>query len=244
MASPQWFENWFNSPYYHLLYSHRNEEEADFFIRNICSSLQLPKSSKVWDLACGKGRHSLALFNLGYEVTGTDLSENSIREAKQHQKKGLDFEVHDMRESFRSDYFDAVLNLFTSLGYFSEECDNARVFKNVNEALKPGGTFIVDFFNAGKILKSFCGSYTEERGPITFHISKKINHNCIDKHIEFSVEGKDYFFEEKVSLLRLEDFEKFAADTSLKLSATYGNYQLKPFDAETSDRLILVYKKF
>lgn len=243
MTSPQWFENWFNSPYYHLLYNHRNYNEASLFIQNLCRQLQLKAHDKVWDLACGKGRHSLALHQLGLDVTGTDLAANSIQEAQNSAEEGLDFFVHDMRKPFRETYFDVVLNMFTSLGYFSDECDNEKVFKNVDAALKPGGLFLIDFFNSQKVLSSFRNQYTEKRGDITFQITKQVHNKRINKHIEFNCGNKDYFFEEQVSLLGLEDFESFAKSTNLKLEKVYGNYHFEPFEPTQSERLIVIFRK-
>ena len=57
-----WFTNWFDSPYYHILYKNRDEKEAQVFIDNLIEKLQLKKSSKLIDIACGKGRHA-SYFN-------------------------------------------------------------------------------------------------------------------------------------------------------------------------------------
>lgn len=73
-----WFEDWFNTPYYHLLYKNRDFTEAESFISLLVKDLNLPQNSKIIDLACGKGRHSLYLNRLGYNVLGLDLSEESI----------------------------------------------------------------------------------------------------------------------------------------------------------------------
>jgi SAM-dependent methyltransferase len=243
MSSPEWYLDWFNSPYYHLLYNNRNYNEALHFIDNLCEKLHLNPHSKVWDLACGKGRHSIALNNKGLDVIGTDLSENSIDEALKSSTSTLDFYVHDMRKPFRINYFDVTLNLFTSLGYFKNQKDNYLVFNNVHDALKPGGIFVVDFFNTHKVLQSFHDNYTEKRGEIVFNIRKKIIDRSICKRIEFNCNHHDYYFEERVSLLEKTDFEDFAKKSNLMLVEVFGNYNFAPFDVETSDRLILIFKK-
>jgi SAM-dependent methyltransferase len=243
MSSPEWYLNWFNSPFYHLLYNNRNFNEALFFIDRLCEKLQLPAHAKVWDLACGKGRHSIALNKKELDVVGTDLSENSILEAIKSSNSTLDFYVHDMRKPFRINYFDVTLNLFTSLGYFSNSNDNYQVFKNVSEALKPNGLFVVDFFNSNKIMQFFHHDYIEHRGDLTFKIKKQIVDKAINKRIEFSCDQHDYYFEEKVSLFTKYDFEEFAKKSNLTLVETFGNYNLDAFDLNTSDRLILVFKK-
>ena len=108
-----WFVSWFDTPYYHILYKDRDYSEAQLFMDNITNYLNLPEQAKILDLACGKGRHSIYLNQLGFDVTGADLSENSILEAKKAENDTLHFEVHDMRIPFE-DKFDAVFNLFTS----------------------------------------------------------------------------------------------------------------------------------
>ncbi len=243
MKSAEWFKDWFNSPYYHLLYNNRNQDEAGFFIDNLCSHLNLSKNAKVWDLACGKGRHAVALNKRGLNVIGTDLSRNSIKEASQFSNDTLDFYVHDMRDPFRINYFDAVFNLFTSFGYFENYNDNYTVFENIAKALKPNGVFVLDFFNSEKVMAGLKPAYTEQRGDITFNIQKKIINKAILKRIEFTNQGKDYYFEESVSLFMKNDFEDFAQKAGLKIEKVFGSYKLDNFNAQTSERLIILFKK-
>lgn len=243
MKSAEWFKDWFNSPYYHLLYNNRNDAEAGFFIDNLCSHLKLDKNARVWDLACGKGRHAIALNKKGMNVIGTDLSRNSIKEASQFSNATLDFYVHDMRDPFRINYFDAVFNLFTSFGYFENFNDNYTVFKNIAKALKPNGYFVLDFFNSEKVMAGLKPTYTEQRGDITFKIEKKIINKAISKRIEFKDKNKDYYFEESVSLFMKNDFEDFAQKAGLKIEKVFGSYKLDNFDVHSSERLIVLFKK-
>lgn len=243
MNNAEWYVDWFNSPYYHLLYNNRNYDEANFFINNLCEKLDLKSGSRIWDLACGKGRHAIALCNKGFAVTGTDLSQNSIEEARKSENERLHFFVHDMRIPFKTNAFNAVFNLFTSIGYFGNTEDNFSVFKNVAQALEPGGVFVIDFFNSQKVVSSFKSEYLEKRGAIDFVIKKQIIENAILKRIEFETDHKKYFFEESVSLLTKSDFTSFAGASGLVLNATYGNYKLDDFDALHSERLILIFKK-
>ncbi|MDB9922339.1 SAM-dependent methyltransferase, partial [Polaribacter sp.] len=78
MKTKDWFTDWFNTPYYHILYNNRNDSDAQLFMQNITTFLALKKGAHIADLPCGKGRHSIYLNSLGYKVTGGDLSENSI----------------------------------------------------------------------------------------------------------------------------------------------------------------------
>jgi hypothetical protein len=69
--------------------------------------------------------HAIYLNKLGFNVTGIDLSDNSIAHSKQFENPSLHFYVHDMRRLFRTNSFDLLLNLFTSFGYFERQHHNA-----------------------------------------------------------------------------------------------------------------------
>ena len=128
---PKWFQSWFDTPYYHILYKHRDFKEAEDFIKNLVSYLNIDTDDSILDLACGKGRHSIFLNTLGYNVTGLDLSKNNIEHAKVHESNSLFFEVHDMRNTYGTQ-FEVVLNLFTSFGYFDNKNDNINNYSNKN----------------------------------------------------------------------------------------------------------------
>ena len=80
-----WFQSWFNTPYYHILYQNRDYKEAELFIKNLVRYLNLDAlDDSILDLACGQGRHSIFLNSLGFRVTGIDLSEKSIKHANEN----------------------------------------------------------------------------------------------------------------------------------------------------------------
>jgi SAM-dependent methyltransferase len=180
---------------------------------------------------------------LGYKVVGTDLSENSITAANKFSNDKLDFFVHDMRTPFRINYFNAVFNLFTSIGYFDNELDNYKVFENVYQALKPNGVFVIDFLNGYKVSSCLVSNDVIIRDKTEFKISKKIENNRVIKRIEFEADGKLNYFEEKVFLYDLNMFKKFADKCGFKLVETFGDYSLNTFDEYSSDRLIMIFKK-
>lgn len=238
-----WFEEWFDTSYYHILYSHRNYEEAEQFIHNLCHFLQLPVGSKVLDFACGKGRHAFFLNRLGYDVLGVDLSFNSIAAAKKMEKEGLRFAMSDIREVIPGEKFDAIFNLFTSFGYFNSLEENLKVLTAINKMLEPDGIFVIDFMNAHKVVKNLVSKETVRRSQIEFTISRKHENGQIIKSIDFVDNDKKYHFEERVQTISRLEFEKLIADSGMKLMHTFGNYQLETYDPETSDRLILVGSK-
>jgi 2-polyprenyl-3-methyl-5-hydroxy-6-metoxy-1,4-benzoquinol methylase len=242
-AEKPWFEEWFDTSYYHTLYSHRNYEEAELFIQNLCNHLQLPLGSKVLDFACGKGRHSYYLNRLGFDVLGVDLSFNSIAEAKKMQKDGLRFAVSDIREVIPGEEFDAILNLFTSFGYFNSLDENLKVMHAIQRMLAPEGIFVIDFMNAKKVIQHLVKAETIYRGDLAFKITRKHEDGQIIKTIDFTDKDQSFHFEERVQSICLADFEELINKAGLQLLEAFGDYDLNTFDEGTSDRLILVGKK-
>ena len=167
----KWFQSWFDTTYYHILYKHRDYKEAEVFIKNIVTYLNLDKDDSILDLACGKGRHSIFLNTLGYNVTGLDLSKNSIEHAKTHESSSLHFDVHDMRNSYRTQ-FEVVLNLFTSFGYFEKESDNFKVIQTIKSSLKQNGIGVIDFMNSPVVIENLIAQNTYEAEGVKFKLKR------------------------------------------------------------------------
>ncbi len=239
----EWFSSWFDTSYYHILYKNRDYSEAALFIDNITQFLKLKDDSICWDLCCGKGRHSIYLNKKGYQVVGTDLSQQSILEANKHRNNLLEFHQHDMRELFKTNFFDVVFNIFTSFGYFNTKQDDVSVFNSVQQALKSNGYFVFDYLNSNYIKQTLVDKDIKVIDGIEFLISKKIENNTIIKSIDFEDKGQVFHFEEHVKLFDKSYFENLAKECNLTLLNTFGNYQLKEFDIHTSPRLILVLQK-
>jgi len=232
---------WFDTKYYHILYKDRNYNEAKHFMEALTSHLQLSPNAKLLDLACGRGRHSVYLNKLGFQVTGTDLSESSIKQAQKYEKTGLNFRVHDMSEPL-NEKFDAVFNLFTSFGYFEDEEDNLKTLKAIKTELNAEGYGVIDFMNAHKVMKELVSENTKTVNGIEFHLKRWIENGFILKEICFEDEGEAYSYQERVKALTLKDFENYFDKANIQLKEVFGDYQLNPFDKETSERLILIFQ--
>ena len=237
---PEWFQSWFDTPYYHILYKHRDYKEAEVFIKNIVSHLNLDKDDSILDLACGKGRHSIFLNSLGYNVTGLDLSKNSIEYAKTHESNSLFFEVHDMRTNYDTK-FEVVLNLFTSFGYFENENDNYKVIKTIKSSLKQNGIGVIDFMNSPVVIENLTAQNTYESDGVKFKLNRSYENGFITKNIEVKDADKTYHFKEKVRAFSFEDFETMLTNAGLHLIDCFGNYNLEPFNSKISERLILIF---
>jgi len=236
-----WFASWFDTPYYHILYKERNYREAQIFMDNLTHYLNLPEKAKVLDLACGKGRHSIYLNQLGYEVVGADLSTNSIAEANKNLNETLHFQVHDMREVFE-DKFDAIFNLFTSFGYFENDEDNLTTLKAMKESLTDYGFAVIDFMNVNQVINNLIPNEVKTVENIEFHIKRYVSDGHIYKEIDFEDQGEKFHFTEKVKALTLADFEELMAEAGIHLLDIFGDYKLKKFHKTDSERLIMIFK--
>jgi SAM-dependent methyltransferase len=243
MAGNEWFKEWFNSPYYHVLYANRNEQEAEDFIKKITEHLHIPPNAKVLDVACGKGRHSKTLAKLGFDVTGIDLSCNNINEAKQFTCPTLHFDVWDMRSVYRNNEFDVVFNLFSSFGYFDDEKDDFAAIKAMHSNLKPNGVLVLDYLNTEWAVKHIKPREIVPRGEFQFHITKRIERGFIKKKIDFLAEGENHSYEEQLKVINRLKFEEMLLSAGFTLRETFGNYDLAPFHSSSSPRLILIADK-
>ncbi|MGB5982314.1 MAG: class I SAM-dependent methyltransferase [Nonlabens sp.] len=249
-AQDLWYANWFDTPYYHILYRDRDHEEAAQFMRNLTESLNLDQNAHILDLACGRGRHSMYLNQLGYRVTGVDLSGNSIAFAKAQLSKAtspqidpsrINFEVHDMTLPMDQS-FDAVFNLFTSFGYFEDEADNLKTIQAIKQNLKPGASAVIDFLNVPYVLRNLVVSNEKTEKGITFHQQRRFENGYIYKDIRFTDQGTDFHFTERVRALILSDFQSYFNKAGLELVDLYGNYALEDYDRFNSERLIMVIR--
>ena len=239
----KWFESWFDTAYYHALYAHRNDAEAMAFMDALVGYLRLESGAKVIDVACGKGRHAAHLAELGMEVLGFDLSENSIEQAKLLNRDGATFVCHDMREDFPQQGFNAVFNLFTSFGYFDNSQEDERVLQNMHDACLPGGFVIQDYLNSSPVLSQLPVEDVVERGGYRFKTRKHQTENHIVKDIEVRDGDAVHLFQEQVRIFSRDELESLHRKAGLEVIAVFGDYSLGAFDEKTSPRIVLVSKK-
>jgi len=237
------FNEWFSSPYYHILYKNRDDEEAKFFLSNLLDHLNIPKKAKLLDVACGSGRHSIFLNKQGYEVEGIDLSERNIKLAKAHENEKLHFHVHDMRKSLKQDHFNYAFNLFTSFGFFENEEENQTCISAISNSLKKESTFILDFLNPYRVIHNLVKEEIKTIDGIEFHLKRHFDGVNIIKEISFHADGKHHQFEERVKAIRRLSFLEYFRNANFMLLNTFGDYELNDYKPESSERMIFIVKK-
>lgn len=246
MESKEWFKDWFNSPYYHLLYNNRNDDEAIAFIEALVAKLSLPTNAKMLDVACGKGRHSKALADMGFDVTGIDLSIASILEAKQNETNQLHFFTHDMRLPFWINYFDVAFNFFTSFGYFKSQREHNNAIRSIAQSIKHNGLLVIDYLNVAFEEKQFQNDVEKVIDDLHFFVNKWHD----DTHFYKQIQVQDCHTKlpinlstERVAKFLLKDFQQMLVSQNMQIQQVFGNYNLADYDAQTSERMIIIAKK-
>ena len=134
----------------------------------------------VLDLCCGPGRHSLALAQRGYTVTGVDLTERYLQQARDRTAQaGLDitFIREDMRTYSAPASYNLILNLFTSFGYFQDIADDRKVVARMYENLKPGGKAVIELMGKEVLARIFRPRDWYEQDGVLFLEERTVTRN-------------------------------------------------------------------
>lgn len=241
----EWFADWFNTPYYHTLYQHRDRTEAQTFINNLMNKVKLDENARILDLACGRGRHAMQLAQMNYQVVGVDLSPANIEfanKAKNDHPK-VEFKVGDMRNSLGDNEYDAVLNAFTSFGYFNSKAEHQQVINNIYACLKNSGLFFFDYLNARAIPSTNNKEIVQEIEGIHFSTKRSLLNQHVVKEISVQDGDMTMHFMEKVALYYKDDFIEMLTKANFKIIQIWGNYFLEPFIENASPRLIILAQK-
>ncbi|MBP3367622.1 MAG: class I SAM-dependent methyltransferase [Treponema sp.] len=148
VAESSWYRNIWSLDIADMSWTEGTEAQADF----LCSRLGLGRGSRVLDLACGFGRHSLALAERGCRTVGVDITKEYVDYAQsQARSRNLDasFILGDVRNCAFDGEFDAVISMGDgAIGYLENEAENLKIFDAVSRALKPGARHCMDIMNA------------------------------------------------------------------------------------------------
>ncbi|MEO6819797.1 MAG: class I SAM-dependent methyltransferase, partial [Ginsengibacter sp.] len=240
-----WFKEWFNSPYYHQLYFERDDDEAAAFINHLVDYLKPADGAFMLDVACGRGRHSIQLASQDFDVTGIDLSLDSIIVAKESENDFLHFFVHDMRLPFWINYFDFAFNFFTSFGYFNTRREHSNALRTVAQSLKQEGIFVIDYLNVKYAESHLQAETVVKKGDVDYHIIKWSDQDHFYKKIVVEDKSIDapITHQEKVAKFSLIDFTSMLSDHQMHVQQVFGDYDLGNYHEENSPRMIIVAKK-
>ena len=155
MKRPDWYKYGWSLNIKNSSWTEDTENQVDFIIK----AMGLKGGERILDLACGYGRHALALARRGFTLVGVDITPAYIEDAKQNAaREGLPaaFILSDIRDVAFENEFDAVLNLADgAIGYLENDEENLKIFDVIARALKPGGAHFMDVCNAEHARRHF-----------------------------------------------------------------------------------------
>jgi SAM-dependent methyltransferase len=244
-----WFVDWFDSDAYPVLYGHRDQEEAEQGVEALCRSGLLPAPpARVLDLGCGSGRHARGLAARGFETLGVDLSAASLARAAAQPRSGLTFLRGDMRQLpallAGSPPFDAVIQWFTSFGFFEHPADQSAVLEGVRAALRPQGLYVLDYLNLPQVLNTLQPKEDIERVDAqgnTWHfaIHRRVEAGWVEKDIRYNgPDGANGQHVERVRAHTPQVLLELCKRHRLEPFDQRGNYSFEPW-SESSPRCII-----
>jgi SAM-dependent methyltransferase len=222
---PEWFEEWFGEEYLHL-YPHRDDRDAERAVTLLARELPWQDGWRVLDVACGAGRHLLALERAGACPVGFDLSRALLGRARTATSRPLI--RADMRAlPIRAGSMDLTVNLFTSFGYFAADEEHTDALGQMLATVRPGGWFAIDFLNAEQVRSDLVSSEAATFGPLTAEVRRDLieNGRFVRKQITLS-DGRR--FEERVRLLGPRDLERMIAAHGGRVTGRFGDYEGAP----------------
>ncbi|MEO7080488.1 MAG: class I SAM-dependent methyltransferase [Flavobacteriales bacterium] len=237
-----WFNGWFSTPWYKVLYKHRDMEDAAGLVLPLIEKGKLQYGHSVLDMGCGRGRHAAIFVKAGMEVTGIDLSKASIDDAARKVPEAH-FEVHDIREPYATGRFDAVVCLFTSLGYSNDMDDDRKAVAAAAKALKPGGLFVLDLMNGEFVAQHLVPTESKVIEGVHFRIERLLEGTDIVKRINVRHGEQNEDFEERVHAWKLSEVTGMILEAGLELEDVTDGSCLQPFEPERSDRIIAWARK-
>ncbi len=242
----EWFKDWFDTKEYLNVYRHRNNDDARKLVDLILNNIEIYREDKVLDMACGSGRHSILFAEKGFRVTAVDLSRNLLNVAKEAARKenlNIDFIRSDLREFSICSDFRLVNNLFTSFGYFEDDCDNFRIFEVAYNHLLEKGYFVLDYFNSRYIEKNLVKESVEDFGNEKIIQRRSIQGTRVNKQIIIKFNGSQKNYHESVRMYSKGELFSVLESTGFKIVKYFGDSRGNSFDLETSPRIIIIARK-
>jgi SAM-dependent methyltransferase len=233
---------------YQPMLSHDKSARQVDFIEHV---LSLKRGSRILDIPCGHGRHAVEFARRGYEVVGVDLNNfflRMARETAQREKVSLNLHQSDMREVLFDGEFDAVLNLFTSLGYFDDDSDDENILHRLSRSLKSAGNLLLDFINRDHLVRTFRPRWERELSDGSVLITEPeydmVRGRCVARRSIILKGGRR---PEKLTSLTYRMYTpteliKMGRKAGLSFKQAYGDFNGSSLTMD-SERVILVFDK-
>src|SRR5436305_1288631 len=240
----EWWETAFDSHYlreYEPIFDLESDRRE---IARLTEIMELPVGSRILDVPCGQGRHAHLLAEAGYDVDGLDYSAHLLAAAKKRGTgKNLRYTRGDMRKlpAKWTRKFDAVIDLFTSFGFFAHPKDDAKVIHEFARVLKPGGILVWHGGSRDGVMARFlakdwwesCGTlFAQERefdplsGLLTVHSTWRRGRQTGTR-------------EHRLRLYTATRLSELMSDAGLIVETVYDGFTDKPLRRTSSEMLVI-----
>jgi len=207
--------------------------------------LQSPPA--VLDMCCGFGRISAELARRGFDVTGIDITESYLRTAKEdalYENLNIEYIHADARDFTRKQYFDVIVNLYISFGYFEDKKDDAVFLRNAYESLKQGGSFIIETLGKEIAVRDFIeGEWFEKAGYTVLTQYEALDSWSLLKNRWILLKDGDRY--EKTFVQRLysaSELRDMLFDAGFSNVEIYSDWEESPYN-QKAEKLIAVARK-
>lgn len=230
-----------------VIFSESKMEKAPLEVEQITSLAGMEPGMLVLDLCCGVGRHSVELARRGFRVTAVDRTARYLELARKRAAQAdvhVEFIQQDMREFRRPGAFDAVVNLFTSFGYFEDPRDDSKVIRNVQKSLKPGGVFLIDIMGKEILARIFRERHWEQDGDVTVLQTSRVEKNWswIRSHWIILLGESKKELEIQHRIFSAVELCALIEESGLSVENVYGSFEGAPYD-HRAERLIIKARK-
>jgi SAM-dependent methyltransferase len=249
MASANWWADYFDAQYlleYEPLFTpERDRQEA----ARLIDVLGLPSGSRILDVPCGQGRHAHLFAEAGFDVDGLDYSKVLLDKARARGTgRNLRYTRGDMRRlpSRWTGRFDAVLNLFTSFGFFTEPADDRRVIAEFARVLAPGGVLVWYGGNRDGVMARFLDRdwwQTKDGTLIAQERSFDSLSGVLSVHTVWSGKRRQGERDHRIRLYTPTRLAELCADAGLIVEAAYDGLADRPVTRRSSEMLLVARKE-
>jgi SAM-dependent methyltransferase len=235
----------------------RTHDEINCLI-DLFNQNNVPRDGLILDLACGIGRISIPLAENGYNVVGLDISPSYIQRANEYAiEDGVSdntrFVIGDMRKlaSILSDYagFDAIVNMWTSMGYWDEETD-LNILRQSLILTKPGGLFVMHTANRDTLIRRFQArdfSFGDDGLVVLMERELDLESSrMINFWSYYRREGEDLRFLNRMEInhrvYSLHELKDQFQDAGWKVLESYGGFEQQPLSTDTFNMIIVAQR--
>jgi SAM-dependent methyltransferase len=237
-----WYVDFFDGDYLRIFLPVLPDERTAAEVNAVVERLGLAPGARLLDLCCGHGRHAVPLTQLGYQVTGLDLSRPLLKRAAALAAAGgerVGLVRADMRRlPFADACFDAVLNLFNAFGYLEDDAQDELALAEVARVLRPGGRFLQELANREALVRGWHDSDVTRTGDGLVVLQERtLNLRSGRERVRYTLlepDGRRRTTEHAIRLYALTELEAMLGRAGLELLAVHGDLDGGPLELDSS----------